>query len=534
MVNRSRHVGPTLILLILCLTLFLIPLPSATAQVTYTVNQEWARIWINKDGSIDLQYNITMTYLSGSFQGIVTVGIPMGGFSIQYAQDSSGNSLRCEDVSSGSDYAVDVYLKEPILNHPNTFLVYVVVSGMVYKDNTNPGNVGMLFYPSTFSDASGSIGNVRVAIVLPQGVSSGEVMYSASVPFDNVFMDGNNLVVYWERSSWPPSQELRVGVSFPEKYVALGPGVWFYIAIGAAIIGVLAFIVVIFVRRRKAEYEKPRIAVEALGARRDLTAVEAAVILDQKPVRVLTMILFGLLLKKIVSVTATDPLIKLQKLGRPAGEPSPPSRYYELDYLKAIEPDESLDEMMLAQTYLGLRDTVDRKLRGYSREDSVNYYKSIVDKAWTQVTQAGTPELKGDAVDQNIEWLLADEKFDERFKSTFPPGMIILPRPGWWWYWGGPYLPPRQAGVPPAIPTESKPIPGQDFANDVVRGLERTTNSMVKNVQDFTNRLIPAQVVSERERSVRGESGCVCACAHCACACACVGCACACAGGGAR
>ena len=223
MVNRSRHVGPTLILLILCLTLLSIPLPSATAQVTYTVNQEWARIWINKDGSIDLQYNITMTYLSGSFQGIVTVGMPMGGFNIQYARDSSGNSLRCEDVSSGSDYAVDVYLKEPVLNHPNTFLVYVVVPGTVYKDNTNPGNVGMLFYPSTFSGASGSIGNVRVAIVLPQGVSSGEVKYSAGVPFDNVFMDGNNLVVYWERSSWPPSQEFRVGVSFPEKYVALGP-----------------------------------------------------------------------------------------------------------------------------------------------------------------------------------------------------------------------------------------------------------------------------------------------------------------------
>jgi hypothetical protein len=283
------------------------------------------------------------------------------------------------------------------------------------------------------------------------------------------------------------------------------------------------------------------VAVEALGAAKGLTAVEAGVVLDLKPIRVLTMILFGLLLKRLVTVTTTTPLLKLQKLEKPATETSTTPRYYEIDYLGAMENDGTLNEMRLARNYVGLKDTVDRKLRGYSRVDTVNYYKSVVGDAWKQVTQGGTPELKGDAIEKNIDWLLADDKFDERFKDAFPPGMIFLPRPGWYWYWGGPYIPPTQARVPtgtPAptgIPTQTTPIPGQDFANNVVRSLETASNSMVKNVQDFTNRLIPGQAAATaNERSVRAQSSCVCACAHCACACACVGCACACAHGGAR
>jgi len=524
-------------LLALCVPLALMPVTSVQAAVTYTVNQEWVRMWINTDGSVDLWYNITLTYTSGSPQGIVTVGMPKGDFQIDYVRDLSGDALDYDDVSGGGFYGIDVHLKTPIvLNRSYTFIVYAVVPGMISKDQTNPGNVGMLFYPTTFPSAIGPVGNIRVAIILPEGVTSNEVKHPIDVPFDNVFVEGNNLVVYWERSNWPAAQEFWVGVSFPEKYVNLGPGVWFYVAIGAAILAAAALLVVILKKLRKAAYEKPRIAVEALGAARGLTAVEATVVLDLKPVRVLTMILFGLLLKRIVVVTATDPLIKLQRLERAgaAGEQAPSLRYYEIDYLNALEPDGSLNEMTLARTYLELRDTVDLKLRGYSRADTVNYYRSIVDRAWAQVTQAGTPELKGEAIDQNIEWLLADDKFDERFRVAFPPDVIVYPSPGWWWYWRGPHFPPGQTPVPPATPAEAKPVPGQEFANSIVLGLEKATNNMVKNVQEFTNRLIPVQKVEASERSVRSRSSCVCACAHCACACACVSCACACAHGGAR
>jgi len=404
---------------------------------------------------------------------------------------------------------------------------------MVSQDAANPGNMGIQFYPSTFKGASGTIGSLRVAIVLPQGVQSSEVRHPTGVPFGSVFTEGNNLVVYWEQTSWPPAQQFRAGVSFPEKYVTLSTGLSsiIRIAIPTLVIVGIALIVILLLRRRKAPYEKPKVAVEALGAAKGLTAVEAAVVLDLKPMRVLTMILFGLLLKRLVTVTATSPLLKLQKL-RPISETPPTLRYYEIDYQAAIEQDGTLNEMKLARTYIGLRDTVDRKLRGYSRADTVNYYKSIVGEAWNQVSRAGTPELKGDAVEKNIEWLLADDRFEYRLKNSFPPGVIFQPRPGWYWYWGGPRVPTTEARTPTS-PTEGVPIPGQDFANNVVRSLEAASNSMVKNVQEFTNRLIPAQAAAS-ERPVRTKSSCVCACAHCACACACVSCACACAHGGAR
>jgi hypothetical protein len=521
-------------------SLFSMCVSSAKAQVTYSVSQEWVKIWINTNGSIGIMYNVTMTYLSGSPQGIFTVGMPKGGFQVHSVTNLAGSSLQYYDVSQGDFYGIDVYLTKPIiLSSPNTFIVNATVPGMIYPDETNPGNVGMLFYPSTFPTASGSISNLRVAIVLPEGVNSTSVKYPTGAQWDSVGndTDTHNLYVYWERTNWPPAQIFTSGVSFPEKYVFLAPSGFifdfrtilvlvFVVVFAVAIIGVAA--------TRKAAYIRPQISVEALGAMRSLTAVEAGVVLGQKPVRVLTMILYGLLLKRIVMVTESDPLIKLKRLESSAGPSSPTLRYYEIDYLKAIEPDGVLNGTMLARTYVGLTDTVDQKLRGYSRKDTENYYRSVVNQAWTQVTQAGTPELKGDALDKNIEWLLADEKFDERFKTAFPPNIVILPMPGWWWYWGGPHFPTGQQRIPPTAPTEVKPIPGQDFANNVVRGLETTSNNIVKNVQDFANRLIPAQAAKQQEQSVRGRSSCVCACHACACACACVSCACACAGGGGR
>jgi hypothetical protein len=466
-----------------------------------------------------------------------------------------GTTLPYQDESSGSFYGIDVYLEKPVaLNQPYTFIVYALVPNMIHEDTTNTGNVDLLFYQTTFSSASGSVTDLRVEIILPPGVQTTEVKYPPDSPFDNVFKETNNdTAVFWERTDWPPGQQFTSGVSFPATYVSSAPTPTptptptpgpFPDAATTALL-VLVFIIVAAAimlglgRVARMAYATPRMSIEALGANRTLTAVEAALVLDQKPVRVLTMILYGLLLKRMVAVTETEPLIKLNRLEPAQGQPAPRPRYYETDYLNAIRPDGTLDEQKLASTYVELTNTVDQKLRGYSRDDTTNYYKSIVDKAWTQVTQAGTPELKGDAVDKNLEWLLADDKFEDRFRTAFPPGIIIYPNPAWWWYWGGLHAPTGQQRPPTPVTTptaplaQAKPIPGQDFANNIVRGLQTASNNIVKNVQDFANKLVPFKSPPS-QHPVGGKPSCVCACHACACACACVGCACACAGGGAR
>ncbi len=552
MVGTKRKLGFYLIAIVLCVSFIFAAVPVAHAQVTYMVNQEWVYITVNSDGSIGLQYNLTVTYLSGSPQGIVTVGMPQGGFSVQFVQDNSGQTLSYQDTSQGSFYGIDVNLKGPIIiNQPYTFIVYAIVPNMIYADSTNPGNVGMQFYPTTFASASSPITDVRVGIVLPQGVQSNDTKYLSGVPFDGESTQGNNLEVFWERTNWPQANQFNVGVSFPQQFATPaatstpyqgGGGISSSVLTGiggVALFIIIAVIIAIIGGVTKSAYQAPGISVEALGANRSLTAVEAGVVLGQKPITSLTMILYGLLRKHMVTVLETEPLIKLQKIEIPQGIPVQTPRYYEIDYLKAIQADGTLDDRTLALTYKGLADAVSLRLRGYSREDTANYYKSIVDKAWSQVTSAGTPELKGDAVDKNLEWLMTDDKFNDRFRTAFPTGIIIYPSPGWWWYWGGPRYPPYQPQptiqTGPPILAKPTPLPGQDFANNVVKGMTNASTNIVKDIQGFADKLVPFQPKPQTsEHSVKGPSDCVCACHACACACACVGCACACAGGGAR
>ena len=105
MVRKTRFFAPVFVLFFL-LVLFA-PLRPCLAQVMYKIDREWVQITINKDRSIYLFYNITIMYTFGSPEGIVTVGLPQGGFQIISVQDNSGNSLSYEDVSSGDYYAVE-------------------------------------------------------------------------------------------------------------------------------------------------------------------------------------------------------------------------------------------------------------------------------------------------------------------------------------------------------------------------------------------------------------------------------------------
>jgi hypothetical protein len=524
------------------------PLAKASSSVAYSVSQEWAQIQINTDRSIYLLYNISYTYLSGSPQGIFRVGMPKGGFQVHYVQDLSGTSLDYQDVSSGSYYGIDVYVSHQsiVLNEPYTFIVYALVPNMIYDDTSNTGNVGMQFYPTTLSGVTGSVTDLRVETILPPGVKTTDVKYPSGNPFDNVFTETNNdTAVFWNRANWPPSQQFNTGVSFPASYVSAAPTPSpsfpdFTVPTKVFIVFVSVVLVLAIhrIRNVKLDYLSPRLSIEALGANRTLTAVEAAVVLEVKPIRVLAMILYGLLFKRMVQVTETEPLIKLEKLVSDQGESAPKPRYYESAYMKAVTADGTLGEQQLAQTYIEVADEVDKKLRGYSREDTANYYESIVEKAWTQVTQAGTPQLKGDAVDANLQWLLTDSKFEDRFRSAFPPGILVYPNPGWWWYYGGLHGPvgqakPQAAAATATLSAQAVPIPGQDFANTIVRGVQAASNNIVKDLQTFANSLVPYRPPPS-QHPVAGHPSCVCACHACACACACVSCACACAGGGGR
>jgi hypothetical protein len=538
---KPRFLLATLSVLLISATL----VGAVAAQRQYHLDHEWTQIWINpEDGTIDILYDISLTLSSGDNINFVYVGQPKRDFTIGEAVDQQGHILECSDASSGSDYRVRVNLHTPLMAGQTVrFNLTTNVAGMIWEDTENPGNVGMQFTPTWWDEAS--VLDLRVQIVLPPSVT--EDMVKTSVDWDNVLTEDGRLAVYWERSL-APGQKSDFGVSFPEEYVqAYKKGdalteflqnygaVLLLLGVGVGVVVVAAIVVAI----RKNPYKKPTIGVEALGIRRGLTAVEASYLLDMKPTQIVTEILYSLLKKRAVWAEAAAPALKLRIMDsfqNKTGTPEEPLRYYEIDFLNAIRDDGTLDEEKLAEAIMFLRQTVEDKLRGYCRRDTVDYYRKIAAKAWEQVEQAGTPELTSKAYDEQLLWLLLDPNVKGRTETAFS-NLAFEPSPFWLWYWYSyrhyhpkpTYTPnikaPNQAAKPPAIP-------GADFANNIATAVENTSNNIVANIEKFANAIVPTSTPKSSKNPAHHKSSCVCACAACACACACVSCACACAGGG--
>jgi len=509
----------------------------ATAQqIQYHLGYEYAKIWINSDGSIDLLYNMSVTCDSGIIHW-VKVGQPNSDFTIIRAQDERGQPLGA--TSTGDGVQIDV--QDISSGQTARFSLLTKVDHMIYEDT--PSNVGIEFIP-TWYDAN--ILNLRVLIVLPAGVTWQNVQ--TSVNWNNNFTENGCLAIYWERQNLSPNQQYKFGVSFPKEYVqsyeTRPTGVVAFLQqygapllILGASVGVIGAVVYVV---RKRPYLIPKISMETLGIRRGLTAVEASYLLDVKPTKIVTEILYSLLQKRAVWVESTTPSLKLKIMPSfqdKTGTQEKPLRYYEIDFLNAINEDGTLNEEKLAHTVVFLRDTVEEKLRGYCRRDTIDYYRSVVAKAWEQVEQAGTPELASKAYDEQLLWLFLDPNYQSRTQVAFRD-RAFEPSPFWLWYWYGyqhyhpnpAYKPnvetPTQAAKPPTIP-------GADFANNIATAVENTSNNIVANLEKFANAIVPAPVAAKASTEpAHHASSCVCACAACACVCACVSCACACASGG--
>jgi hypothetical protein len=471
---------------------------------------------------------------SGDNINFISVGQPQGDFTNGTATDQYGNLLSTSDASSGSDYKVKVNLNSPLMAGQTVwFTVTTNVAKMIIEDNQT--NVGMQFTPTWWSEAT--VTDLRLSIVLPAGVAQNQI--ATSVNWDNLLSEDGRWVVFWNRTDLVPNQQYDFGVSFPKKATGL---VAFFRDYGPPILGVGAFgviLVAIAVVIRKKGYQMPKISMETLGLRRGLTAVEASYLLDMKPPMIVTEILYSLLQKRAVWVESTKPSVKLkimEQFKNKKGPDETPLRYYEIDFLDALKEDGMLDEEKLAGTVTYLRDAVEEKMRGYDREGTIDYYRQITAKAWTQVEGAGTPELASNAYDEQLLWLFLDPNYKARTETAFHD-RIFQPNPMWFWYWYGyqhysphpTYQPnignPAQSGKPPTIP-------GADFANNIVSAVEKTSNGIVVNLEKFANSILPFSPGKASNEPAHADADCVCACATCACACACVSCACACAGGG--
>jgi hypothetical protein len=283
--------------------------------------------------------------------------------------------------------------------------------------------------------------------------------------------------------------------------------------------------------RRKLQYMPPRVAIEGHGIKRGLTAVESAVLMEQPLDKVMTMILFGTLKKNAAQVLSRDPLEIEVVSSLPEG-----LHEYELNFLKAFrEQDRKARQNALQDTMVKLVRQVSEKMRGFSRKETIDYYKAIMERAWQQIEAADTPEVKSQKLDEAMEWTMLDRDYDGRMQRTFR-GPIYVPT--WWGNYDPTFHPTSLGGAgkvsAPSVPSSSqgsRALPGADFAASVVGGVQGFSSRVIGDLNTFTSRVTgvtnppPPPSVGSSSRGGRGGGGC-------ACACACAGCACACAGGG--
>jgi hypothetical protein len=427
------------------------------------------------------------------------------------------------------------------------------ITDVLQKDTSEPDTYASgVFAPAYFTTAHGNT-DLSVIFHLPPGVQSQEPRYHntqggwpcADQPA-TAYDDQDRITYTWQCATASGSKQYTFGMSFPKQYVPAGaiytPPAF---DIGGLISGIMSNLsgiccfggfVLLFVvapifgainqKKRKLQYLPPKIAIEGHGIKRGLTAVEAGLLMEQPLDKVMTMILFGVVKKNAATVLSRDPL-KLQLT-----DPQPTDlRDYEKDFLQAFANDDlTARRKGLQEMTVKLVNSVSDKMKGFSRKETVNFYKSIMERAWQQIETAGTPEVKSQMYDESLEWTMLDKNYDERTRRVFT-GPIFIPM---WWGRYDPGYRPVSTGSIPSISTPSSggrtSLPGATFAASVVGGVQGFSSKVLGDVKAFTsgvtNRTNPVPVVkSSGGGGFHGGGGC-------ACACACAGCACACAGGG--
>jgi hypothetical protein len=473
-------------------------------------------------------------------------GVPVSVSSSDYAGNGSGFAIVMgnKTITAGDSAEVHLFVGR---------IPYVL-----YPDDQDEAYASATFAP-TYFDSQYVTGNTDLTVVfhLPPNMGEQEPRWhSAPSNFPSepqAAYDAEDRVTYtWYSPSASMSDYYEFGASIPRIYV---PADSIYIPpakpliSGDTIFSLLCggFFLFMFVgvpaisatsnQRRKMQYMPPKVSIEGHGIKRGLTAVESAILMEQPLDKVLTMILFGVIKKEAASVKTRDPL-ELD-VADPLMKDSDKLHPYEKDFLRAFKnPDKKERQKDIQDMMVALVKAVSEKMRGFSRRETIDYYKSIMEKAWQQIEAADTPEVKSQKFDEALEWTMLDKDYDDRTRRVGP---VYVPM---WWGRYDPTFSSRPASAGSGLPssksslpsgTGRSALPGADIAAQMVTGVQTFSQKVVGNVNTFTEKItgatnpMPKPTSSGKSGGGRSGGG---GGRSCACACACAGCACACAGGG--
>lgn len=544
------------ILLVFALIL-LISSPALAQSYSFQVPKETIDAYWNSDGTLALDYSFEfVNNPSGHVIDYVDLGLPNSNYSDSDITASvNGNPVN--DISSsgfqgqgGSGVAIGLgqYSIQP--GGTGTVQAHVSkISGVLYIDSQDNKYASAVFGTSYFgSDFVSGSTDLTVTFHLPPDVKPEEPKWhTAPSGFPSqpkAGYDANSRITYtWENTNANAYTQYTFGASFPKSYVPAGVIVTVnpFAGIGKFISGAIlpilcigGFIAIVVAglsadTRRKQQYLPPKISIEGHGIKRGLTAVEAAILLEQPLDKIMTMILFSVIKKNSAEVVTRDPLEI--KVNQPIPDDLQP---YEKDFLEAFQKTDVDRRKALRDMVVSLVKNISEKMKGFSRQETIAYYQDITKRAWAQVEAANTPEVKSQKYEEVMEWTMLDKDYDGRTQDVFRNMPVFIPM--WWGHYDPGYG--RAAVSPAAAPVAvggGARVPGTDFAKSITTGVQTFSSKVVGNINEFTSSITnitnPAPKVSTSSSKGSwhsgGGGGCVCACA-----CACAGCACACAGGG--
>jgi len=487
------------------------------------------------DASITIIYELMFQcFKDGKAIDFVDIGLPNKHFNpSDFKAVLNGYEVHGIAESAYVKHGIEVPLGKMSINPGQRGMLRVEgkVKRMVRYDSGDKNYTSVKFAP-TYWDSAFTMGttNVKIRMHFPKGVTANETKWHMPEP-DKKVNAGDHMVFTWILPNVSPGDVLAknvVGIGFPTSYVkkvykvTLGQIVakfftWLlnliYILFPVLIIGFVIFLVIRLKKRRMMKYLPPELAVEGVGIKRGLTAPQAALLQEMPLDKIMTMILFGLMRKGTVKVRKSKHF-KLRKLEKPGLK----LRDYENQFLECIKKDGGFSKRRASKFAVKFIKDTNRKVKGFSRKETVDYYGRIAEEAWLMVENAGTPEVAGDAFGNKSQWLMMDEDFGGRFAKSVKHETIPMPR--WWISYGGAGGTPGQGGGLASI---------SDFASSITNSITDFSSGLVTDVSNFTSKITgktnPPPVSTYSGGSGGGGSGC-------ACACACAGCACACAGGG--
>lgn len=576
------------------------------------------QVFVQPDASAKIVYDITFANRPGAHAiDVVDIGTPHAGYRLSNVAASIDNTpLRDIRKSEYVDPGFEVHLAGKTIpsGGQGTLHVEFTMPDMAYQDTTNDKNASLRITPTWFDGrfVRGST-QIDVAIHLLPGVEPEQALYQMR-PFSAkaVFGEDKHTVVAWQ---WPNERLTgphMVGVSFPKRGMTrvvhismwgllvkwfeespqarlwagglflIGFGVLFFrfsggtgISVFVVICLVLGFLFVVkpaahliafvplfglivwnewYLLRRKPRYLPAVAEVEGGGIKRGLTAPEAAVLLELPLAKVLTLVVFGLLKKRIIRQVQADPLtVEVNKPFRvPAdmqGNVGQPAKFYrsaarqhktvvhnyEYPFLFLIESNagKPVSEINFSVPVKQLVERVAGRIKGFDLSDTQDYYRSIVRRAMTEARSIGEIEQRQQVLDRNFEWLLMDDDYPTVFTGR---GYHYAPV----WMRGS-------TSTPTAAPSGHVPSPGgrtsfSDVAASFAGWSENTMGSLASAISPDTLNFTGThpgvidlsgadrvtsdffQALSEASSSGGGGfSGGGCACAGCACACACAG-----------